>query len=312
MHPSFSIYMAYPRGYCAWVDRAVDMLMQVIMNYPDETIYVNHEIIHNNFVIRMFEKRWVVFESDISKIPEGSLLVISAHGSGPTYFTGLRERKIRWIDATCPLVDKVHREARELIQNGYHILYIGKKWHQEAIGVIDEGERHFSLIEKEEDIEMISKDPSLRYALLTQTTLSVEDTERLIEKVQIWFPDIVLPKTGDICYATTNRQKAIKVLAEKCELILVIGSPSSSNSNKLRHTWESLGKMTYLIDDASEIDPDWLLWLVSVGVTAWASGPEELVEGVLQYLESLWGTFIQEIRVIEENIEFPYTLKIQS
>ena len=312
MHPSFSIYMAYPRGYCAWVHRAVDMLMQVIMNYPDETIYVNHEIIHNNFVIRMFEKRWVVFESDISKIPEGSLLVISAHGSGPTYFTGLRERKIRWIDATCPLVDKVHREARELIQNGYHILYIGKKWHQEAIGVIDEGERHFSLIEKEEDIEMISKDPSLRYALLTQTTLSVEDTERLIEKVQIWFPDIILPKTGDICYATTNRQKAIKVLAEKCELILVIGSPSSSNSNKLRHTWESLGKKTYLIDDASEIDPDWLLWVVSVWVTAWASGPEELVEGVLQYLESLWGTFIQEIRVIEENIEFPYTLKIQS
>ena len=329
MHPSFSIYMAYPRGYCAWVHRAVDMLMQVIMNYPDETIYVNHEIIHNNFVIRMFEKRWVVFESDISKIPEGSLLVISAHGSGPTYFTGLRERKIRWIDATCPLVDKVHREARELIHKGYHILYIGKKWHQEAIGVIDEGEEYFTLIEKMEDVESVSfsEGESLserskeilapqgwqkKLALLTQTTLSVDDTDILIREIQKRFPDIVLPKVGDICYATTNRQKAIKVLAEKCELILVIGSPSSSNSNKLRHTWESLGKKTYLIDDASEIDPDWLLWVSSVGVTAWASGPEELVEGALQYLESLWGTFIQEIRVIEENIEFPYTLKIQS
>ncbi len=287
------------------------MLMQIISTYPNETIYVNHEIIHNTFVIHMFERKWVVFESNIEKIPEGGLIVISAHGTGPSYFEKLRSRNIRWIDATCPLVEKVHREAREFIAKWYHILYIGKRWHQEAIGILDEWGSHITLIEKESDLEWIH---SIKWALalLTQTTLSVDDTEKLIKKIQLQIPDIVLPKTDYICYATTNRQNAVKALAEKCDLVLVVGSKSSSNSNKLRDVAESLWKQAYLIDDALEIDTKWLKWVSTIGVTAWASGPEELVVWVVEYLEKIGWQFEKEFRVVEEKITFPYTLKIQS
>ncbi len=308
---SFSIYTAFPRGYCAWVHRAVDMLMQVIMTYPKETIYVNHEIIHNTFVIHMFERKWVIFESDIEKIPEGWLIVISAHGTGPSYFKNLRSRNIRWIDATCPLVEKVHREAKDYIGRWYHILYIGKKWHQEALGMLDEWSGHITLIEKEEDLKSLNH-THIKFVLLTQTTLSVDDTKKLIEKIQALIPDVVLPKTDDICYATTNRQNAVKALAEKCELIVVIGSKSSSNSNKLRDVAESLWKRAYLIDDASEIDTEWLKWISTIGVTAWASGPEELVAWVIEHLQTLGWRFERELRVVEEKITFPYILKIQS
>ncbi len=287
------------------------MLMQVISTYPNETIYVNHEIIHNTFVIHMFERKWVVFEPNIEKIPTGWLIVVSAHGTGPSYFEKLRSKKIRWIDATCPLVEKVHREARELISKWYHILYIGKRWHQEAIGILDEWEDHITLIEKERDLNLL-KDTPWKIAILTQTTLSVDDTERLIKKIQLQIPDIVLPKTDDICYATTNRQNAVKVLAEKCGLILVIGSKSSSNSNKLRDVAESLWKQAYLIDTYWDIDPKWLEWVSSVGITAWASGPEEIVIWVVEYLEKVGWHFEKELRIVEEKITFPYTLKIQS
>lgn len=305
------IYTAFPRGYCAWVHRAVDMLMQVISTYPKETIYVNHEIIHNTFVIRMFERKWVIFESNIEKIPEGWLIVISAHGTGPSYFARLRSKKIRWIDATCPLVDKVHREAKNFIAKWYHILYIGKRWHQETLGMLDEWVDHITLIEKEEDLVLINGIPS-KFALLTQTTLSVDDTEKLIQKIQLLIPDIVLPKTDDICYATTNRQNAVKTLAERCNLILVVWSKWSSNSNKLRDVAEGLWKIAYLIDSTQDIDPAWLTWISSVGITAWASGPEELVVWVVEYLQKLGWKFEKELRVVEEKITFPYTLKIQS
>ncbi len=328
MESSFIIHTAYPRGYCAWVHRAVDMLIQVISTYPDEQIYVNHEIIHNRYAIAMFERKWVIFESDIAKIPKDALIVISAHGIGPSYFSSLRARGIRWVDATCPLVEKVHREARDLISKWYHILYIGKKGHQEAVWVIDEGEKYFTLIEKEEDLKGVSdhwlqiaestisnlssriSHPPL--ALLTQTTLSVHDTEILIEKIQQKFPSIVLPNSWDICYATTNRQKAVKALAAECDIILVIGSQSSSNSTKLRDVAEKFWSKAYLIDDASEIETDWLIWVSSVWVTAWASGPEELVQGVVAYLEKIGWKFAHELRVMEEKVTFPYTLKIQN
>lgn len=287
--------------------------MDVITTYPEETIYVNHEIIHNTFIIRMFERRGVIFQSDITEIPPGSLIVISAHGTGPSYFRLLRERGIRWIDATCPLVEKVHREARDFLSRGYHILYIGKKWHQEAVGLLDEWGDRITLIENEQDIEKIPRGAeSSPYALLTQTTLSVDDTALLIEKIQNRYPEIALPKGEDICYATTNRQKAVKVLAEKCNLILVVGSKSSSNSSKLRDIAEKSGAQAYLIDDATEIDPSWLEWVESIGITAWASGPESLVEGVIVHLESLGGEYREELRVVEERMEFPYVLKVVS
>lgn len=312
----FSIFTAYPRGYCAGVHRAVGMLMEIVATYP-APIYVNHEIIHNTFVVKMFERKWVVFEPDLEKIPEWSLVVISAHGTGPTYFSQLRSRKMRWIDATCPLVEKVHREARDFISKWYHILYIGKAGHQEAVGVMNEWEKHFTLIEKEEDILQIDNWQLIvnswkKLALLTQTTLSVDDTANLIEKIQIKFPDIILPKAWDICYATTNRQKAVKALAEKVDIVLVVWSKNSSNSSKLRHVAEEIWKKAYLIDTSEDIDISWFRWIASVWVTAWASGPEELVEWVLSFLGWIGGVFREELRVIEEKMEFPYILKIQS
>ena len=307
----FSIFTAFPRGYCAWVHRAIGMLMEIVASYPPP-IYVNHEIIHNTFVVKMFERKWVIFEPDIEKIPPWSLVVISAHGTGPSYFRELRAKEIRWIDATCPLVEKVHREARDFMEKWYHILYIWKEWHQEAIGVMDEWEKHFTLIEHEEDIEKIPLWKTEQFALLTQTTLSINDTALLIEKIKEKFPQIILPKSWDICYATTNRQKAVKSLAEEVDLILVVWSKNSSNSSKLRHVAEEMGKKAYLIDTCEDIDIHWFQDIHSVWVTSGASWPEELVEGVVLHLQSMGWKFEKELRIIEEKIEFPYILKIQS
>ena len=283
--------------------------MDIVSSYPPP-IYVNHEIIHNSYVVKMFERKWVIFESNLDAIPMGWLIVISAHGTGPSYFQELRKRGLRWIDATCPLVEKVHREARNYINKGYHILYIWKKWHQEALWVIDEGSLHFTLIEKKEDLHQV--DQQLPLALLTQTTLSVDDTEVLIETAKNLFPHIVLPKTSDICYATTNRQNALKALAEKSDIIIVVGSKNSSNSNKLKNLAESLGNTAYLVDDARELESSWFLEGKSVWVTAWASWPEELVEGVLEKLKEFSWIFVSEIKTTEERMEFPYTLRIES
>lgn len=310
---SFNVYTAFPRGYCAGVHRAVGMLMEIVTSYPPP-IYVNHEIIHNQFVVRMFERKGVIFQPDIESIPLGSLVVISAHGTGPSYFQKLRERGIRWIDATCPLVEKVHREARDYIEQGYHIIYIWKQGHQEALGVIDEGAKHFTLIEKIDDIDMLTETiqwtGDTKLALLTQTTLAVDDTRVLIEKIQSIFPQVVLPKAGDICYATTNRQKAVKVLSEKVDIVIVVGSKNSSNSTKLRHVAEEMGKKSYLIDGPDEIEQLWFDNCTSVGITAGASGPEELVEWVINKLALFGGVFKEELRVVEEKIVFPYTLQI--
>jgi 4-hydroxy-3-methylbut-2-en-1-yl diphosphate reductase len=305
------------------------MLMEIVSMYP-APIYVNHEIIHNTWVVRMFERKGVIFEPALEKIPKWSLVVISAHGTGPSYFAELRTHGLRWIDATCPLVEKVHREARDAIAKGYHILYIGKRWHQEALGVMDEGSENFTLIENIEDVEKIQDtrckiqnddtkkswinnlESIIQYTILTQTTLSVDDTASITAAIQERIPDVILPKAWDICYATTNRQRAVKVLAEETDVILVVGSANSSNSSKLQHVAESLGKTAYLIDSADDIDQYWFDNCSSVGVTAWASGPEELVEWVVEYLVNLGWVFDSELRVVEEKIEFPYTLTIQS
>lgn len=220
--------------------------MEVVASYPPP-IYVNHEIIHNKFIVKMFERKWVIFEEDISKIPEQSRVVISAHGTWPTYYKSLRERKIQWIDATCPLVEKVHREARIFIEKGYHILYIGKRGHQEANGVLDENPEKFTIIENEHDFQNFLEKKykelaSSKIALLTQTTLSIEETEWLIRRVQWAIPAVELPKSGDICYATTNRQNALRELAKTVDLVLIVGSKNSSNSSKLQRLAESLEK----------------------------------------------------------------------
>lgn len=306
---SFSLYTAFPRGYCAGVHRAINMLQEIVNTYP-VPIYVNHEIIHNQFVVRMFERKGVIFGKNINEIPEWSLTVISAHGTGPNYFKELRAKKIRWIDATCPLVEKVHREARDAIKHWYHILYIWKAGHQEAIGILDEWEEHFTLIEKESDISQIAGEK--QYIVLTQTTLSVDDTGIIIDKIIEKYPNAILPKISDICYATTNRQKSVKSLADMTDVIFVVWSKNSSNSSKLQLIAEEMGKKSYLIDGPEDINPLWLNNISSVGVTAWASGPEELIQQVIEYLVSLGGTFEKELRIVEEKVTFPYSLNIQS
>ena len=305
----FSIYTAFPRGYCAGVHRAINMLQEIVNTYP-VPIYVNHEIIHNQFVVRMFERKGIIFGKNINEIPEWSLMVVSAHGTGPNYYKELRAKKIQWIDATCPLVEKVHREARDAIARWYHILYIWKAGHQEAIGILDEWEEHFTLIENESDITKITSEK--QYTILTQTTLSVDDTDTLIKKIIEKYPSTLLPKISDICYATTNRQKAIKSLAKQTDLILVVWSKNSSNSSKLQLIAEEMGNKSYLIDGPEDINPLWLDDVSSVGITAWASGPEELIVQVIEYLTSLGGTFEKELRIIEEKVTFPYSLNIQS
>lgn len=306
----FQIYTAFPRWFCAGVDRAISLLKEVIDVYGTP-VYVNHEIIHNKFIVDFFVQKWVVFEEDVTKIPEWSLVVVSAHGVGPSYFQSLRERNLRYIDATCPLVTKVHLEALQFIKKGYKIIYIGKKDHQEAEWVHDEDKQNIRIVSSKQDIDNLGFSQENSLALLTQTTLSVDDTRELIEYIQQKFPQIVLPASSDICYATTNRQNAVKKLAEMVDVVYVIGSKNSSNSSKLKLTAEKLGKKAFLIDDIDEIDLKDLENASRVWVASGASGPEELVQKVVTYLLENGWVFQEELRVVEENMQFPYNLTIK-
>lgn len=303
----FQIYTAFPRWFCAGVDRAINLLKDVIEVYGTP-IYVNHEIIHNKFIVDWFTKKWVIFEEDISRIPHWSLVVVSAHGVGPSYYASLKANWLKWIDATCPLVTKVHLEALQFIKKWYHIIYIGKKDHQEAQGVYDEDKNHITIVSNKEDVDRLDISWDMPLALLTQTTLSLDDTKELSLYIKEKFPGIVTPPAGDICYATTNRQNAVKKLAEIVDTVFVIWSKNSSNSAKLKLTAQKLWKKAFLIDNASEIDLAWLEWSSHIWVTSGASGPEELVQWVVELLEQNGGIFKEELRVIEENMNFPYNI----
>lgn len=307
----FQIYTAFPRWFCAGVDRAISLLKEVIDVYGTP-VYVNHEIIHNKFIVDFFVQKWVIFEEDVTKIPAWSLVVVSAHGVWPSYFQSLRERNLRYIDATCPLVTKVHLEALQFIKKGYKIIYIGKKDHQEAEWVHDEDKQNITIVSSKQDVDNLAFSQENFLALLTQTTLSIDDTRELIEYIQQKFPQIVLPASSDICYATTNRQNAVKKLAEMVDVVYVIGSKNSSNSSKLKLTAEKLGKKAFLIDDTDEIDLKDLENVNRVWVASGASGPEELVQKVVTYFSENGWVFQEELRVVEENMQFPYNLTIKN
>lgn len=307
----FQIYTAYPRWFCAGVDRAINLLKEVIEVYGTP-VYVNHEIIHNKFIVNWFTKKWVIFEENVEKIPSWSLVVVSAHGVGPSYFQSLKKNGLRYIDATCPLVTKVHLESLQFIKKGYHIIYIWKKDHQEAQWVYDEDKNHITIVSNKDDVDTLDFSSEFSLALLTQTTLSLDETSELTQYIQQKYPDIVLPAASDICYATTNRQNAVKKLSEVVDMVFVIGSKNSSNSTKLKLTAEKLWKKAYLIDDASEIQKDWLVWIDTIGVTSWASGPEELVQWVVEWLTQNGWVFKEELKVIEENMNFPYNITVKS
>ncbi len=299
----FKIYLAYPRGFCAGVDRAIEIVERALKIFGPP-IYVRHAIVHNRYVVEDLKKKGAIFVEDVNEIPEGSIVIFSAHGVSPKVREDAKKRNLKVIDATCPLVNKVHKEVRRFASEGYTIILVGHSGHVEVEGTMGEAPDKVILVEDIEDAERVEVPDPNKVALTTQTTLSVDDTKEIIEVLKRRFPNIVLPKADDICYATQNRQDAVKRLAEVSDLILVIGSKESSNSNRLREVAEKKGKRAYLIEDETYINPKWLEGVSAVGITSGASTPESLVRRVVWKLLSMGGESVEELGWIKENVKF--------
>ena len=314
---NIKIYLAELRWYCAGVHRAIEILNKTIEQFPTP-IYVNHEIIHNKFIINYYEKKWIIFGEKLENIPQNSLMVFSAHWVWPEYIKKVKEKNIKYIDASCPLVVKVHNEAKTFLEKWYEIIYIWKKGHQEAEWVKEEDKNKIHIIWNIKDLEEINIEENKKLALLTQTTLSIDDTKILIEAVKNKFPEIVLPKVKDICFATTNRQEAVKKICEnKLDLLIIIGSQNSSNSNKLKQIWEKLNIKSILIDSYEEIDITVLekifneKWKINIWISSWASAPDKLVKEVIEYFKRIWDTQIEIIKTVEEKMVFQSNLELK-
>jgi 4-hydroxy-3-methylbut-2-enyl diphosphate reductase len=297
------VLLAWPRGYCAGVDRAVDTVERALRIYGPP-VYVRKQIVHNIHVVRDLERKGAIFVEEETEVPEGATVVLSAHGVAPEVYSNSESRRLNVIDATCPLVTKVHAEARRFARKDNTILLIGHEGHEEVVGTSGEAPEHIRLIgSAEEAAEVDVPDPE-RVAYLSQTTLSVDETNEVIEALRKRFPDILAPPTDDICYATQNRQEAVKEVARRSDVVLVIGSHNSSNSNRLVEVSRSAGASAHLIDDESEIDPRWLEEADTIGLTSGASAPEWLVERVVEHLKGLGATEVEEVRVTEESMHF--------
>jgi len=298
------IYLASPRGFCAGVKRAVKILDSVLKKYPTP-IYVNHQIVHNRHIIDAFKKKGAVFVDDINQIPNGLAVVFSAHGSSPKTYQKAKRKKLIIYDATCPLVAKVHQEAKRYAFEGFLILYIGHKNHPEVEGVLNEvPAQSIILIQSADEAEKIKEFKQKKIVLLTQTTLSFNDTEKIIEILKKKFPNLIFPPRSDICFSTQNRQMAVKELAKKTPVILVVGSRESSNSNRLKEVAEKNGAKAYLINDKNEINIDWFKNIKVIGITAGASTPENIIKDVINSIKTK-ETIIEELKVVEEKITFP-------
>jgi 4-hydroxy-3-methylbut-2-enyl diphosphate reductase len=297
------VVLANPRGFCAGVEMAIESLERALDLFR-APLYVYHEIVHNKFVVERFRSRGVVFVGEIDEVPVGSTLLYSAHGVSPQVREQARRRGLRAIDATCPLVTKVHLEAARYAREGYTIVLIGHEGHDEVIGILGESPDRMILVETAEDVEALDIDPE-RIAYLTQTTLSVDDANRVIAALRKKFPHIASPPRADICFATQNRQEAVRALAPGADLVLVLGSQNSSNSRRLAEVAGALGPRAHLIDGVHEIEPAWLEGAETVLVTAGASAPEEVVQECLGYLRERYGATIREASVLVENARFP-------
>lgn len=298
------VYLANPRGFCAGVNMAIESL-EIALNHFGPPVYVYHEIVHNYHVVARAKRRGAVFVDHIDEVPRGSVLLYSAHGVSPETRKQARARDLKAIDATCPLVTKVHLEAIKYAREGYTIILIGHEGHDEVIGTMGEAPQAMMLVETPEDVERLAIGNPDRIAYLTQTTLSVDDANRVIDALRKKFPQIANPPKDDICYATQNRQDAVRVLASRVDLVLVLGSQNSSNSKRLAEIATSLGPHSHLIDGVEEIDTAWLKAAKSVLVTAGASAPEDVVQEVLEYLRNRFGAEIVEETVREEDVHFP-------
>ena len=297
------LLLAAPRGYCAGVDRAVQTVERALELYG-APVYVRKEIVHNKHVVEQLRERGAVFVESETDVPEGATVVFSAHGVAPSVHANARERRLETIDATCPLVTKVHVEAKKFAADGYTIVLIGHAGHEEVEGTMGEAPEHIVLVESEEDVDRLDvADPS-RVAYISQTTLSVDETRSIINRLRQRFPAIVGPRTDDICYATTNRQAAVKQLAEQCDLVLVIGSRNSSNSNRLVEVAREHGADSHLIDNESEVRDEWLEGKRVVGITSGASAPESLVQRLVELFRARGTTDVQELEVVKEDVRF--------
>lgn len=298
------IVLAAPRGFCAGVAFAIEVV-DLALKIHGAPVYVRHAIVHNEWVVKNFEDRGVVFVEDVNLIPEGEVVVFSAHGVSPAVRKEALARKLTVIDATCPLVTKVHNEARRYAEKGFLMIYIGHRGHVEAEGTMGEAPERMVLVETPEEAEALELPPHDRLALVTQTTLSIDEVEAITRVLDRRFPHLERPKKEDICYATTNRQGAVKELARQCDVVLVVGSEMSSNSNRLREVAESYGARSYLLMHPDQMQTSWLEGAKVVGITSGASTPDELVESVIgRLLEWHPGRPIEVLETVKENVEF--------
>jgi 4-hydroxy-3-methylbut-2-enyl diphosphate reductase len=310
------ILLAGPRGFCAGVNMAIETLETAIRLYGTP-IYVFHEIVHNKHVVDRFEREGAVFVNAVEEVPEGATLLFSAHGVAPEVRRVADERRLRAIDATCPLVTKVHLEAIRYAKQNYHIFLIGHEGHDEVIGTMGQAPGAFTLVETAEDVAALPFGPEDKLAYLTQTTLSVDDASRIINALKDRFPQLVGPPKDDICYATQNRQEAVRQLSQEAQLVLVLGSQNSSNSQRLAELSRERGVPAHLIDGADEIDPAWFNGSETVAITAGASAPEQVVQDCVVWLQQRFGTTatgvtVEERTVREEDVYFPLPKEIRS
>jgi 4-hydroxy-3-methylbut-2-en-1-yl diphosphate reductase len=297
------VLLAAPRGYCAGVDRAVDIVERALRLHGPP-VYVRKQIVHNIHVVRDLERKGAVFVEEETEVPEGATVVLSAHGVAPEVYENSERRHLNVIDATCPLVTKVHLEARRFARDGDTILLIGHQGHEEVIGTSGEAPEHIRLVGDVEEARTVDVPDPDRVSYLSQTTLSVDETNEVIDVLRSRFPNIQGPPRDDICYATQNRQDAVKAVARASDVVLVIGSDNSSNSNRLVEVSRALGTPAYLVDDQTEIEPAWLEGAGTVGVTSGASAPEWLVDQVVASLRERGATEVEEVEVIEEHMAF--------
>src|SRR4051794_7821812 len=304
MHAPEKLLLAAPRGYCAGVDRAVQTVERAL-ELHGAPVYVRKEIVHNKHVVETLRERGAIFVDELDdSIPEGAMTVFSAHGVSPAVHADAERRQLRTIDATCPLVTKVHREALKFAAEGYTIVLIGHAGHEEVEGTMGEAPDHIVLIESEADVDTLVVSDERKLAYISQTTLAVDETRTIIARLRERFPHITGPRTDDICYATTNRQAAVKQMAAECDLVLVIGSKNSSNSNRLVDVARDHGAASYLIDAADQVQEEWLAGARVVGISSGASAPEELVEALVNFFRARGTTDVSEFEVMREDVRF--------
>ena len=302
-HPQ-EVLLAEPRGFCAGVDRAIDIVERALAKFG-APIYVRHEIVHNTYVVNDLKAKGAIFIEDLAEVPPGATLIFSAHGVSKAVQEEARARDFSIFDATCPLVTKVHVEVAKLAQDGYEFIMIGHKGHPEVEGTLGQLDGGIHLVEDVADVARVQPLQTDKLAVVTQTTLSVDDAAEITAAVRARFPKVREPKQQDICYATQNRQDAVKLLSPQVDLVIVVGSPTSSNSNRLRELAQRMGTASYMVDNADELRPEWFEGIARVGLTAGASAPEVLVQQVVERIRALGAVSVRKLSGIEETLKFP-------